>query len=65
MVMTDNRQMAEPPDLLVGMMIVAALCCIGVAIYSMIAEGIIIWVSLFLSVSWLVGWLFRKWVEHD
>ena len=63
--MTDNRQMAEPPDILIGMLILAVLCCIGAAFYIFVREGIILWVVLFLLTSWVIGWIFRKWVEHD
>ena len=63
--MTDNRQMADPPDILIGMLILAALCCIGAAFHIFVREGIILWVVLFLLTSWVIGWMFRKWADHD
>ena len=63
--MTDNRQMQEPPDILIGMIIVVTMFCMGAAIYMLTIDGMIVWVVLFLIVSWIAGVLFRKWVEHE
>lgn len=63
--MTDNRQMQEPPDILIGIIIVGTMCCMGAAIYILTIDGMIVWVVIFLIISWIAGVLFRKWVEHE
>ena len=56
--------MCEPPDIVVGAVILAAFCCIVGAVACAYFEGFLLYIILFAVGSWITGRLFRHYVER-